>query len=97
MLGQMAIWIRQRRSFTSDMPCPIVVTDERFPSENASRLLCNNKVYRLSSLLSQDSKGGAIRRHALDGLHNHLDSNSIEVWIQISDQAAAQCSSVRRF
>jgi hypothetical protein len=32
-------------------------------------------------LLSQDNKGGggAIGRHALDGLHNRLDPNSSEV------------------
>jgi hypothetical protein len=52
MLEQMAIWTHLRRSFTSGTPCPIVVTDERFPSGNASRLPCNDKVCRISSLPS---------------------------------------------
>jgi hypothetical protein len=83
MLTQTAIWTRQRCSFTSGTPYPIVVTDGRFPPGNTSRLVCNDKVCHLSSLLSQDSKGGVIRHHALDGLHNHLDLNSIKVWIQV--------------
>jgi hypothetical protein len=91
MLGQMTIWTHRRRSFTSDTPCPIIVIDGRFPPWNANRLLCNDKVCHLSSLLSQDSKGGAIRHHTLDGLHNRLDLNNIEVWIQVPDQAAARC------
>jgi hypothetical protein len=30
-------------------------------------------------------QGGAIGRHALDGFHNRLDPNNIEVRIQVSD------------
>jgi hypothetical protein len=64
MLGQMTIWTCRRCSFTSGTPCPIIITDGRFPPGNVGRLLYNDKVYRLSPLLSQDSNGepsGAMR------------------------------------
>jgi hypothetical protein len=54
------------------------------------QFLCDDKVCRLSPLLSQDSKGGVIGRHALDGFHNSLDPNDVEVRIQVPDQATAR-------
>jgi hypothetical protein len=45
--------------------------------------------------LSQNSKGGAIRCHTLDDLHDHLDPHDIEVRIQIPNQAGARSSSIR--
>jgi hypothetical protein len=58
-IKQTAIWTYRPRSFTSGMPCLIVVAEGRFPSGNVDRLFCDDKVCRLSPLLSQDSKGGA--------------------------------------
>jgi hypothetical protein len=52
MLGKTAIWTCQWHNFTSGMPCPIIIADGRFPLGNASQLLYDVKVYRLSPLLS---------------------------------------------
>jgi hypothetical protein len=81
MLRQMVIWIGRQHSLTLDTPCPIVVADRRFPLRNADRLLRDDKVCLLSPLLSQDTKGGAIGHHALDGFYNILDSDGTEVRI----------------
>jgi hypothetical protein len=35
VLGQMVIWASRRCSFTSVMPCPIIVANIRFPLRNA--------------------------------------------------------------
>jgi hypothetical protein len=94
VLSQMAIWTSRRCSFTSGMPCPIIVADERFPLGNAGRLLCDDEVHRLSPLLSQNSKGRATRCHPLDGLHNSSDLHGIEVRIQIPIQAHTQSSGI---
>jgi hypothetical protein len=96
MPGQTVIWTCRRRNLTSGMPCPIIVADRRFPPRNADRFLYDDKVHRLSPLLSQGGKGGAIGRHVLDGFHNSLDPDIIEVWIQVLDQATAQCPGIRR-
>jgi hypothetical protein len=62
---------------------PIIIADGRFPPGNAGQLLYDDKVCRLSPFVE------------LDGLHNHSDSNSIDVRIQILDQVAARHSGVR--
>jgi hypothetical protein len=58
MLDHMVIWTSRRCSFASSMPCPIVVTDRRFPPRNTSQLLCDDEVRRLSPFMSQLSEFG---------------------------------------
>jgi hypothetical protein len=52
VLGSTVIWTCCRRSLTSSKSCPIVIADGRFPPENVDRLLDDDKVCRLSPLLS---------------------------------------------
>jgi hypothetical protein len=62
-------------------PCPIVAASRRFHSRYASQLFCYNEVCCLGPLLSQKCKGRTIGCHTLDGLHDHLYLNDIEVQI----------------
>jgi hypothetical protein len=68
----------------------------KVPSEKRRSTFLRRQGLPPQPLLSQDSMAGAIGRHALDGLHNRLDLDNIEVRIQVLDQATARCSSIGR-
>jgi hypothetical protein len=61
------------------------------------RLLCHDDIRHLSPLLSQSNKGRAFRCHPLDGLHDSLELNDVEIRIQILDHSTIGRPSIERF
>jgi hypothetical protein len=96
VVSHMAIAASRRCCFTSGLPCPIVelVADRRLPSRAADRFLRYHEVCYLSPLLCQRNKGRIFRCHALNHLHDGLESHGIEFWIQIQDHCIIGCSSI---
>jgi hypothetical protein len=51
----------------------------------------------LGPLLGQSHQWGVLRDHTMDQLHDGLESNGIEVWIEISNNSIAGCSCIGCF
>jgi hypothetical protein len=98
--SQAVVAAGQRCFFASDTLCPIfrLVPNGRLTSWVTCRwFCCNDMTHLFAPLLGQSHKWRILWDQALDQLHDSLELNGIEVWVEVPDNFVARCPSVGRF
>jgi hypothetical protein len=98
--SQASVATRQRCFFALSALCPIfglVATGGLAPVVTYWWLYCNDLAHHFSPLLRQSHQWSVLRYQALDWLHDGLEPNNIEVWIEVLNHYVAGCACIGWF